>query len=142
MCKQIKDEFANKITEAAQRMLDATSMCQPPVELPNPLPLLDPDTAAEIIGDEVYECEHTAYVFPSIKDDPHDTTFYDTWPDDDNLKCVAGTMAIEGIKLSDNSIHNIERIKLGEDVYKILDEIKQKYREAEINVESGILPRA
>ena len=123
----MKDEFANKIIEAAQRLLDATAVCQSPVKLPNPLPLLDPDIASDFIGDEVYECEHTAYVFPSINGDPYDTTFYDTWPDDDDIKCVAGTMAIEGMTLSDTSVNNINRIKLGEDVYSVLDEIKAKY---------------
>ena len=62
-----------------------------------------------------------------MNSDPFDNTFYDTWIEDDDIRCVAGTMALEGMSLSESSIHNIERLKLGEDVYSILTDIKDKY---------------
>ena len=138
-----KEEFNQRITAAAQKLMKETSVCRPDVELPYPLPPLDPKSVSYVdcTNDETFTFGDTAYVFPALHSDPYDTTMRDYWPDG-NTSCVAGTMALEGMELSDNSIHNIERIKLGEDVYKILDEIKQKYREAEINEESGILPRA
>ena len=63
--------------------------------------------------------------------DPFDSTFYDTWIEDDDIRCVAGTMALEGMSLSESSINNIERLKLGEDVYTILNDIKDKYIQIE-----------
>lgn len=62
-----------------------------------------------------------------MNSDPFDNTFYDTWIEDDDIRCVAGTIALEGMSLSESSINNIKRLKLGEDVYTILNDIKDKY---------------
>lgn len=66
-----------------------------------------------------------------MNSDLFDSTFYDTWIEDDDIRCVAGTMALEGMSLSESGINNIERLKLGEDVYTILNDIKDKYIQIE-----------
>ena len=48
---------------------------------------------------------------------------------DSLIRCVAGTMAIEGIELSQESIHNIEKYASGQESYKqLLHEIIEKYK--------------
>ena len=48
---------------------------------------------------------------------------------DSLIQCVAGTMAIEGIELSQESIHNIEKYASGQNSYEqLLREIIEKYK--------------
>lgn len=48
---------------------------------------------------------------------------------DSLIRCVAGTMAIEGIELSRESIHNIEKYVTGQESYEqLLHEIIEKYK--------------
>lgn len=48
---------------------------------------------------------------------------------DSLIQCVAGTMAIEGIELSQESIHNIEKYVTGQKSYEqLLHEIIEKYK--------------
>lgn len=48
---------------------------------------------------------------------------------DSLLQCVAGTMAIEGIELSQDSIRNIEKYVTGQESYEqLLHEIIEKYK--------------
>jgi hypothetical protein len=48
---------------------------------------------------------------------------------DSLIRCVAGTMAIEGIELSRDSIHNIEKYASGQESYEhLLREIIEKYK--------------
>lgn len=43
---------------------------------------------------------------------------------------VAGTLAIEGIELSENSKHNLDRYANGEaDAQQLLEEIKNRYKQ-------------
>ena len=48
---------------------------------------------------------------------------------DSLIQCVAGTMAIEGIELSRESIHNIEKYVTGQESYEqLLREIIEQYK--------------
>lgn len=48
------------------------------------------------------------------------------------IKSVSGTLAIEGIELSEQSINNINRYASGEATYEqILKEIKDRYKDHE-----------
>lgn len=48
---------------------------------------------------------------------------------DSLIQCVAGTMAIEDIELSQASIHNIEKYASGQESYEqLLREIIEKYK--------------
>ncbi|MBP1533411.1 MAG: hypothetical protein IK999_04680 [Ruminococcus sp.] len=45
------------------------------------------------------------------------------------MRCVAGIMAIEGLTMSDASIHNLDRYVSGHvDYQEILSELKAKYQ--------------